>query len=207
MKQRARDDDVHFRFRPDLSRIHRIPAEARGDEARADDQGFEPGERIRQGIRQAESEEVCLGGGPQYAERQHDQASGQLGLLPVGGSDRRDEAVAPPRERFDVLRGIGVVAQSLADLPDAEVQPLVEVHERVATPHLLANLLSRHDLAASPDQRLQDLERLRGKFDEVAVAAKLCGGQMELEGPKTKDSHRALIGHSLKTRRELSADQ
>ena len=122
-------------------------------------------------------------------------------LLDVGRFDRRDEAVAPAREGFDELRRLGVVAQRLADLPDAEVQPLVEVHERVALPHLLPNLLSCHDLAASPDQRLQDLERLRGKLDQVAVAAKLAGARMELEGPKTKDGG----AHSSKTHRELSA--
>ena len=57
-------------------------------------------------------------------------------------------------------------------------------------PDVLANLVPRHHLAAAPGQQLQDLEGLRGKFDQVAVAAKFPGVRMELEGPETKDAHR-----------------
>jgi hypothetical protein len=67
---------------------------------------------------------------------------------------------------------------------------------------LLTNLVSRDDLAASPGQCRQDLERPREQFNEIAVTAKLAGVQMELEGPEPKDHHRALIEKSSRTQRE-----
>ena len=117
--------------------------------------------------------------------------------------DRHQEPVAAPRQRFDEPRGVRGIAQHLTDLADAEVQSLLEVHERVAAPHVIADLVARHDFAAATGEELEHLERLRSQLDQVAALAELAGRRVQLEPAKAQDA----TGHSSKTHRELSPRQ
>jgi hypothetical protein len=94
---------------------------------------------------------------------------------------------------------VGGVSERLADLPDAEIQALLEIHEGVATPDVFPDLVAGHDFAAAPDQELEDLQRLGRQLHEVAVLAQLPRSGLQLERPEAKDvrrAHRKLISNS-----------
>jgi hypothetical protein len=159
----------------------------------------EPGQGTREGIRQAEGEELGLGVRAQQAEGEHDQARWRGGEGRAGRRDRHQEPVSPPRERFDEPGRPGHVGERLADLPDAEIQALIEVHEGVVAPDLFADLGACHDLAAVPDQHLEHLAGLRLKLDHLAVSPELPGSSVEFEGPESIDGHRLLSKNSWET--------
>ena len=113
--------------------------------------------------------------------------------------DGHQEPVAAPGKRLDELRGIRGVAKHLANLPDAEIQPLIEVHERVAAPDVIADLDARHDLAAAAGEEFEDLERLRRQLEHVAALPQFAGCRVQLERGEPQDR----VAHSSKTHREL----
>src|SRR5262249_25312951 len=88
---------------------------------------------------------------------------------------------------------LGLVAQRLANLANAEIQALIEVHEGIGTPDLLADLVAGDNFTAAAHQHLQDFGRLRRQLHEVLVPAELPGPPLELEGGETRDRHRSLI--------------
>src|SRR5262249_2223045 len=94
----------------------------------------------------------------------------------------RDELITALRVRPDIGRVFRGVAQSRPDLADREVQPLVEVDERVVAPDGLTQVLARHDLAAVLDQDGEDLGGLRLEPDDVAVLTQLARRRVEREG-------------------------
>jgi hypothetical protein len=114
---------------------------------------------------------------------------------------RHQEPIPAPRQRLDELRGVGRVAERLPDLSNAEIEALLEIHERVAAPHVLMDGGARHDLSGMPGQQFQDFERLRRQLDELALVPELAGRGIELEGPEAKDgrtAHRKLIHNSFR---------
>ena len=123
----------------------------------------------------------------------------RAGAAGVDVGDRHQEPVAAPRERLDEPRGVRRVAEHLANLPDAEVQPLLEVHERVAAPDVIADLGAGHDLAAAAGQELEDLERLRRQLERGRRAAAV----RRLPGAARTRRTAGPTGYSSKTHREL----
>jgi hypothetical protein len=56
---------------------------------------------------------------------------------------------------------VGVIFQGSADLPDGEVEALLEIYERLRAPHLPGQVLPRDDFSGTAYQHGQDLGRLR----------------------------------------------
>ena len=77
--------------------------------------------------------------------------------------------------------GVSRVAEGLANLADAEVEALLEIHEGVAGPDVLANLIARDHFARPAHEEREHLRRLRREFDQIAVLAKLAAGDVQLE--------------------------
>ncbi len=73
-------------------------------------------------------------------------------------SDRRDEAVAFLRKGLDEARTLGVVAQSLAELPDGVRKHFVG--NEGAFPNVGEYLLLGHDLTGPTREEGEDLHRL-----------------------------------------------
>jgi hypothetical protein len=113
----------------------------------------------------------------------------------VDGLDRNDEPIAAPRQRLDEPGSVGGVPQRLADPAYAEVEPLLEVHDRVAQPDVRAKLFACNDFAGTARKELEHLERLRRQLDDVAAPAKLAGGGIELE--RTEPEHLAAAHEKL----------
>jgi len=80
--------------------------------------------------------------------------------LPIEPRHRCYEPVAAARHGLDEPGALGRVSQDLADPVDGLVHALVEVHEDVRRPQLLAQLLTGHDLARTGEKHGKDLERL-----------------------------------------------
>src|ERR1051326_7354153 len=93
----------------------------------------------------------------------------------------KQKTISAPGQRLDEPRRLGRVAQNLADLPDAEVQSLLEIDEGVITPDALADVGAREHLTAVPRQQLQNPERLRRQLDPVAVSPELARTGVQLE--------------------------
>ena len=83
--------------------------------------------------------------------------------------DRHQKPVAAARQRLDELRRIRCVAKYLANLADTEVQPLVEVHVRVAAPDVIADLRACDHLPAVEGEQFEDLERLRRQLEDPSA--------------------------------------
>ena len=79
--------------------------------------------------------------------------------------DRADEPVTPPRQRFDILWCFRGIAQRFPQLVHRCVQPVVEVHKRVAGPKHGAKLLARHEFARLPQQDGKNFEWLADQLD------------------------------------------
>jgi hypothetical protein len=79
--------------------------------------------------------------------------------------------VAPAGEGLDVPRVEGAVAEGGPDLPDAEVQRLLEVDEGADGPDLRLDLLAGDDLRRVTGEKRQHLERLGLEANEAPAAA------------------------------------
>ena len=195
-QERAGDDQVDVRLDADLVRIHRSVRESGRRHAGTHDERLQAAERAGERLRQAEGQELNVRVGPQHAERQHDQARHRRRLRRLPRRHRHQEPVAAARQCLDEPWRVGGIAQRLTNLADAEVQPLLEVHERVAAPDVIADLAARDHLAAAAREELEHLERLRRQLDQVAALAKLAGRRIQLERAKAQDetaTHRKLI--------------
>jgi hypothetical protein len=80
---------------------------------------------------------------------------------------------------------VGRVPERPANLADAEVQPLFEVHEGVAAPDVLPDLGARHDVAGAAHEQFQHLEGLRRQLDQVALVTELAPRRIEIERAET----------------------
>src|SRR6185295_13457736 len=95
--------------------------------------------------------------------------------------ERGHETVAPAGQRLDEARTVGGIVQGIPQPLDRAVEADVEVHERVAGPEGLADLLARHDLARPLQEEGEDLERLLLQPDLRPVLVELTRGRVELE--------------------------
>src|SRR6202000_2155785 len=110
------------------------------------------------------------------------------------------KTISAPRQRFDKPGRIGRVAHSLANLPDAEIQALLEVDESVVAPDTLADFGARQNLSTTPYQEFQYPKGLRRQLDTLAVSSQLSRTRIQLEYVETKNclrfTHRKLMSHS-----------
>ena len=70
-----------------------------------------------------------------------------------------DESISAPWDRFNILRGAGIIVQCLSYPIDCFVQGVIEVDERIS-PDLLLQFLAGYDLAWPSRKHGQDAERL-----------------------------------------------
>ena len=96
----------------------------------------------------------------------------------------------------------GRVAERLADLADAEIQALLEVHERIAAPDVFADLVAGHHFTAAAGEQFEHLEGLRGELEQVAVMAQLAGAGFSSNAPNRRTAG-ALIENSSRTQRRI----
>ena len=101
--------------------------------------------------------------------------------------DLADEAVATLRQRLDIARCIGFVAERLAQFLDRRVQAVVEINERVGGPEALANLLAGDQLAGLLQQDFENLDRLALQLQPDAILTELSALRVELEGAETEN--------------------
>src|SRR5262249_34864462 len=76
---------------------------------------------------------------------------------------------------------VGIVSQDLADLPDRDVDAVVDVEEGALTPDPVGNLVAGDDLAVLFRQQDQDLERNAFHVERPAAPAQLEASEIELE--------------------------
>ena len=81
----------------------------------------------------------------------------------------RDKPVSFAWDGFNVARGVGVVAQDVANLLDSGIQAMFEVNESSFGPELLAKLFPRDEFAGMFEQGTEDVERLVLQFEVDAV--------------------------------------
>src|SRR6476659_8039636 len=60
--------------------------------------------------------------------------------------DGGDESISTTRQRFNVARVLGVIAERVADLFDREVQAMFEIDESLVPPDLAPKLFTRDEL-------------------------------------------------------------
>ena len=99
--------------------------------------------------------------------------------------DRGHETVAPAGQRLHEPRTVGGIVQGIPQPLDRAVEADVEVHERVAGPEGLADLLARHDLARPLEEEGEDLEGLLLQPDLRPVLVELTRGRVELEASES----------------------
>jgi hypothetical protein len=110
--------------------------------------------------------------------------------------DRPDEPVSAARQRLDELRGLGRVAEGIAQSPHGRVQAMLEVDERICRPQPIPERLASDELARLLEQRLEDLDRLVGNFETARPLAELSRADVELKDTEAYASRRrSLIVH------------
>ena len=114
--------------------------------------------------------------------------SGTASTVPWDGAsdrpDRRDEAIAPARQRLDEPRVLGRVAEHLAQLLDRRVEGVIEIDEGVGGPEPLAHRLAGDHLARALEEHHQQLKRLLLQLQPDALAPKLPRLEIDFEGPE-----------------------
>jgi hypothetical protein len=81
---------------------------------------------------------------------------------------------------------VRVLAECVTDLFDCEVDPLLDVDERVAAPERPPDLLAGHELSPEADEETQEFEWLGLKPDDPAAFQELLLLDIELERPEAK---------------------
>ena len=92
-----------------------------------------------------------------------------------------DEAIAAPADGLDVFRLGGGVSERRAQLVDGVVQAVVEIDEHFRRPEPRPELLARHDLAGSREQRHEHFERPFLEPHSAAAVPQFAGFRIELE--------------------------
>lgn len=80
------------------------------------------------------------------------------------------------------------VAKGLSNLPDAEIQPLIKIDERVVSPDLPSQLVPGDEPAMSFEEKGEHSSRLRRQPDRSACSAKLARSRVEFEKAKPVDA-------------------
>src|SRR6202007_2676832 len=74
--------------------------------------------------------------------------------------DLRNEAITTARDGLDKTRRLCRVAERFPEPLDSVVDAVIEIDERIGGPDLGTQLFSRHDLAGTLSEKLQNLEGL-----------------------------------------------
>jgi len=80
-----------------------------------------------------------------------------------------DEAVTAPRQRLDVARLLGRVAQSISQSLDRCVDAVIELYNGVVGPQPNADILPQNSFTRPFQKHLQDLKRLLLQSDSNSV--------------------------------------
>ena len=87
------------------------------------------------------------------------------------------------------IPGLGrIVSESRTDLRDAEVQAAIKVHEGVASPDCLVQLVARNNLISALDKAGEYLRGVRLQTNYRALAPEFPCGKIEFEHVKTNAS-------------------
>src|SRR5207302_5276745 len=92
---------------------------------------------------------------------------------------RGNEAVAVLGHGLQITRALGIVLERSPNLPDGEVETVLEIYVGFRTPHLLSQLLSGNHLSSTADQNRKNYCGLRLELQSSAVAAKLSGAAIQ----------------------------
>ena len=95
-------------------------------------------------------------------------------------------AVAPTRQRFDVLGSVWVIAECLAKLGDRHPKAVVAIADAVVGPHPFAKFVSGNYFAGVLQQYLQYAERLVLQPEDFSISTQLSCPNHELEFAKPK---------------------
>src|SRR5512138_2634175 len=92
-----------------------------------------------------------------------------------------NEPIAASRQRLDVFRIVGRIAQRLAKSIDRRIERLLRVDETLLRPQSPAEGFARDELAGLLQQRREDEERLIGQADGTPISAQLLRAQVGFE--------------------------
>src|SRR3984957_2455238 len=95
--------------------------------------------------------------------------------------ERGDESIAATRNRLYEARIIGVVAESVSDLADAEIKSVFKVDEDVFAPNFRHNVFAANKMTVAGNQHGQNTCRLGCKADSSTLAPQLACDQIQLE--------------------------
>ena len=107
--------------------------------------------------------------------------------------DRRNEAVAAPRERLDEARILRRIAQSFPQLVDRRSQAMVKVDDRVVAPEPVLDLIPRDHFARPLQHANQNPEGLRLQTNADAGFAQLSRLGICLEQSEAKSAGRLFL--------------
>ena len=107
--------------------------------------------------------------------------------------DRNHEPVSPARQGFYIFGVLSVIADSLPQYCNSNVDAAVEIHNRVVRPEYAPDLFPGHDPAAALDQNSKYLEWLvseKNLFGGVAIRLrfkgdKFTGPNVQFEDPES----------------------
>src|ERR1700686_480266 len=85
----------------------------------------------------------------------------------------KDEPIPTTGQRLDKARFLGIVAQDIANLTDAEVQSTFKVDERISSPQLFSNGFAGNQLSRRAGQQNKDSKWLRRKLNCPTVLPNL----------------------------------
>src|SRR6185312_14002931 len=97
-----------------------------------------------------------------------------------------NEPMAAAGNRLYIKRTICLIAERVADLFDREIDGLIEVHKGAVGPQLAADFFARDQRAGLPDQKNEELERLRLEFQPSVFAPKFRRINIEFELAKAE---------------------
>ena len=100
----------------------------------------------------------------------------------------RDEAITSSRERLDKSRVFSGIVQSLPKSFDGGVQTVLEVHERIAWPELVFEIVSSHQFPRLVKQHGKDLNWLPLHLNLASMLAKLTRSKIEFETLEMDDA-------------------
>lgn len=87
--------------------------------------------------------------------------------------DGRDETVSLARNRFDVLRFVGGVAERVAKRAESGVEIGVEIDVGIGGPKARANFIAANDAAGAFEKNRENLKRLLVELDFETIAAQV----------------------------------
>jgi hypothetical protein len=105
----------------------------------------------------------------------------------VSTGHRHDEPIPASRQRLDKSRVIGGIAERFPQLIDRRIQAVVEIHEGVGRPALIAKFFACDHFARPLQQDREDLKGLLLQSDPYALLAHLSSAHVHLERSEPQD--------------------